>query len=62
MKRSAIDKKFVTTGDIAHECSVTRTTVLRWIDKGLLKYYKLPLGQNRVPVEDFERFKNTLGK
>jgi predicted site-specific integrase-resolvase len=61
MKRPVVDQKFVTTGDIAHECGVSRATVLRWLGNGLLKSYKLPLGQNRVTLEEFERFKRTLG-
>jgi excisionase family DNA binding protein len=60
MKKPANEQKFVTTGDIALACGVSRPTVLRWIDKGLLKSYKLPLGHNRVPLEEFTRFKKTL--
>jgi excisionase family DNA binding protein len=61
MKRPDIEQKFVTTGDIARECGVSKPTVLRWIENGLLKSYTLPLGHNRVPLEEFTRFKKTLG-
>jgi excisionase family DNA binding protein len=53
--------KFVTPNDIAKECSVTKTTVLRWIEQGHLKAIKLPSGHNRILIEEFERFKKSLG-
>jgi excisionase family DNA binding protein len=46
--------KSLTTGDIAQYCDVNLRTVIRWIDKGNLKGYKLPgRGNNRVTVENF---------
>jgi excisionase family DNA binding protein len=46
--------KSLTTGDIAEYCDVNLRTVIRWIDKGSLKGYKLPgRGNNRVTVENF---------
>ena len=49
--------KSLTTGDIAQYCDVNLRTVIRWIDKGSLKGYKLPgRGNNRVTVEDFVNF------
>lgn len=46
--------KSLTTGDIARYCDVNLRTVIRWLDKGSLKGYKLPgRGNNRVTVEDF---------
>lgn len=53
--------KFVTTTEIANECGVTRTTVLRWIEKGYIKGTKLPSGWNRILREELERFKNQWG-
>jgi len=53
--------KFVTTTEIAEECGVTRTTVLRWIEKGYIKATKLPSGWNRILWEEFERFKKSWG-
>lgn len=52
-----IEKKALTTGDIAEYCGVNYRTVIRWIDKGHLKSYKLPgRGDNRVEVEHFLEF------
>jgi excisionase family DNA binding protein len=49
--------KSLTTGDIAQYCDVNLRTVIRWIDKGNLKGYKLPgRGNNRVTVENFVVF------
>lgn len=49
--------KALTSGDIAHYCDVNLRTVIRWIDKGSLKGYKLPgRGNNRVAVPDFMAF------
>jgi len=46
-----------TTGDIAKYCQVNFRTVIRWIDRGLLKAYKLPgRGDNRVKLEDLLAF------
>ena len=51
--------KSLTTGDIAKYCDVNLRTVIRWIDNGSLKGYKLPgRGNNRVKVEDFLLFLN----
>ena len=47
----------LTTGDIAKYCDVNLRTVIRWINKGSLKGYKLPgRGNNRVTVESFVAF------
>jgi excisionase family DNA binding protein len=40
--------EYVTTGFIAKCFGVSNTTVLRWIEKGILKTFKLPGGQNRI--------------
>ncbi|MET3999702.1 response regulator [Marinobacterium sp. MBR-109] len=49
--------KTLTTGDIAKMCDVNLRTVIRWIDRGALKGFKLPgRGNNRVRVEDFVSF------
>jgi two-component system response regulator VicR len=55
---SAMTKaKSLTTGDIAEYCDVNLRTVIRWIDKGSLKGYKLPgRGNNRVTEENFLLF------
>lgn len=52
-----IEKKTLTTGEIAKYCGVHFRTVIRWIEKGHLKAYQLPgRGDNRVNLEDFLNF------
>lgn len=47
----------LTTGDIANYCGVNFRTVIRWVDRGLLKSYRLPgRGDNRIKVQDFIAF------
>jgi len=47
----------LTTGQIAKHCGVNFRTVIRWIERGHIKAYKLPgRGDNRVQVEDFVAF------
>ena len=49
--------KSLTSGEIANYCDVNLRTVIRWIDKGSLRGYKLPgRGNNRVTTEDFIAF------
>lgn len=49
--------KTLTTGEIAKICDVNLRTVIRWIERGELKGFKLPgRGNNRVLVEDFVSF------
>ncbi|WP_028469455.1 response regulator [Neptunomonas japonica] len=49
--------KTLTTGEIAKLCDVNLRTVIRWIDRGALKGFKLPgRGNNRVREEDFISF------
>lgn len=54
--------KTLTTGDIAKLCDVNLRTVIRWIERGDLKGFKLPgRGNNRVKVEDFVSFLHEHG-
>lgn len=47
----------LTSGEIASYCDVTLRTVIRWIESGKLKGFKLPgRGNNRVLVTDFIDF------
>jgi two-component system response regulator VicR len=47
----------LTTGEIAKYCDVNFRTVIRWIEKGHIKAFKLPgRGNNRVMVNDFIDF------
>lgn len=49
--------KTLTTGEIASFCDVNLRTVIRWIERGELKGFKLPgRGNNRVTQEDFVEF------
>jgi two-component system response regulator VicR len=49
--------KTLTTGEIAKFCDVNLRTVIRWIDRGSLKGFKLPgRGNNRVKEKDFVDF------
>ncbi len=52
------NKKNLTTGEIAKFCGVTLKTVLRWIERGELKAFKLPgaRGDNRIELNDFLLF------
>ncbi len=52
-----IKTKPLTTGEAANYCDVNFRTVIRWIEKGYLKAYKLPgRGDNRIPVDTFIEF------
>ncbi|MBN8429276.1 helix-turn-helix domain-containing protein [Microbulbifer salipaludis] len=47
----------LTTGEAARYCGVNFRTVIRWIERGQLKAYKLPgRGDHRICVEDFVGF------
>lgn len=47
----------LTTGEVAKHCGVNLRTVIRWIERGLLKAYQLPgRGDNRVEAQDFVDF------
>lgn len=52
-----INKRALTTGDIAKLCGVNFRTVIRWIQRGHLKAFQLPgRGDNRVLMADFLKF------
>ncbi|MBU2977276.1 response regulator [Alteromonas sp. C1M14] len=49
--------KTLTSGEIATYCDVNLRTVIRWLESGKLKGFKLPgRGNNRVLVDDFIAF------
>ena len=53
------ETKTLTTGEAAKYCGVSFRTVIRWIERGKLKAFKLPgRGDNRIRVEDFINFLN----
>ncbi len=50
--------KFLTTGQVAEQCGVNFRTVIRWIQRGYLKAYRLPgvRADHRIPADEFEKF------
>jgi excisionase family DNA binding protein len=49
-----VEKRTLTTGEIAQYCGVNFRTVIRWIKRGYLDAFQLPgRGDNRIEVEDF---------
>jgi len=54
-------KREYTLGEIARALNVARSTVIAWIREGLLKGYKLPGGNNRVPRENLVAFMRRYG-
>lgn len=49
--------KVLTTGEAAKYCGVNFRTIIRWIEKGRLKAYKLPgRGDHRIQITDFVDF------
>lgn len=51
--------KSYTSGEVAKFCGVTLRTVIRWIERGSLKAYKLPgRGNNRITKDEVLRFMN----
>lgn len=52
-----VEKRVLTTGEVAKYCGVNFRTVIRWIERGQLKGYQLPgRGDRRVEVEDLLAF------
>ncbi len=51
-----MDKKYLTTGDVAGYCEVNVTTVKRWIREGHLKGFQTPMGHFKVAKNDFIDF------
>jgi two-component system response regulator VicR len=48
--------EYLTTGTIARNCGVSKVTVLRWIEKGYLRAFRLPEGHFRIHRDDFNEF------
>ena len=51
-----MERRPLTTGDIAAYCHVTDRAVLKWIEEGKLKAYRTPGSHSRVNIEDFLAF------
>ena len=60
-RNSLTRQTLLTTGQVAVYCGVSRMTVLRWIDQGLLKSLVTPGGQHRVRLDDFKTFLRSQG-
>ena len=56
VRRAVPDRDFVTVNSIASYCMVSRSTVRRWIGRGLLRGTRLPSGHVRVTAADFKEF------
>lgn len=53
----ALNRQALTTGQAAKLCGVSFRTVIRWIERGRLKAYKLPgRGDNRIPTDSLVAF------
>lgn len=51
------EMRVLTTGEAAKYCGVNFRTVIRWIERGKLKAYKLPgRGDHRIQTDDFVAF------
>ena len=51
-----MNKKALTTYDIAKYCDVAPRTAIQWINEGKIKAYRTPGNHSRVKIEDFLRF------
>ena len=51
-----MNRKTLTTYDIAEHCQVTPRTVIQWINEGKLKAYRTPGNHSRVQIEEFLDF------
>ncbi|MCE9608218.1 MAG: helix-turn-helix domain-containing protein [Planctomycetia bacterium] len=50
-------KSAYTTGEAAHICNLSQTTIIRLFDSGALKGYRVPGSRfRRIPHEELERF------
>ena len=48
-------KAYLKTGEFAFQMGVSQQTVMRWLKKGWIKYYKTPTGYNLIPVSEVSR-------
>ncbi|MCD6319696.1 MAG: response regulator [Candidatus Desulfofervidaceae bacterium] len=55
-KKNGKNNKFITTAEASKICGVTRTTIVKWIDEGLLKAFVTPGGHRKIQREDLEKF------
>lgn len=50
------NKSVFTTGEVADFLHIHQTTVIDWVDKGLLQSYKTPGGHRRIQRESLFKF------
>ncbi|MDD5760315.1 MAG: response regulator [Desulfobulbaceae bacterium] len=50
------DPEYITTSEAGNICGVTRITITRWIDDGLLNAFITPGGHRKIRREDLDRF------
>lgn len=51
-----LNDRFLTTGDVADYCQVSRSSVFRWIREGKLHAFTTPGGHYRVREREFRSF------
>ena len=51
-----INKRTLTTYEIAGHCQVTPRTVIQWINEGKLKAYRTPGNHSRIEIDEFLGF------
>jgi excisionase family DNA binding protein len=51
-----LNDRFLTTGDVADYCQVSRSSVFRWIRQGKLHAFTTPGGHYRVHEREFRSF------
>jgi excisionase family DNA binding protein len=52
---------YLTTGEVATRCGVTRITVLRWIRNNKLVAFRLPGSHYRISEENYDKFARQYG-
>jgi excisionase family DNA binding protein len=51
-----LNPECISVGFIAKHCGVSNTTVLRWIEAGQLRAFRLPGGHHRIERDDLIKF------
>ncbi len=58
MKHRFIGKRMYKLLDLEVEFNVSRATLYRWCQKGLIKFIRLPSGHIRIPVSEVDKLKH----
>ncbi|MDD5094468.1 MAG: helix-turn-helix domain-containing protein [Dehalococcoidia bacterium] len=56
MENKDLSVEYITSGIAARLCGVSKVTVIRWIEDGHLRAFKLPKGHYRIDRDGFYRF------